>query len=166
MTALADARTWFGASTNRRILGAAATVAVLSLVVRAASLGKDLAVAYRFGTGDSLDAFLIALLLPAFAINVVASSLNSAFVPVFIELREREGAASADRLFRSVLAVSLGILAVRPAVVGGRIAALDSPRGRAAMDVLLALDRWSARALRTRATDRFELQSLEAGVDS
>src|SRR5438034_8056569 len=65
MTALADARTWFGASTNRRILGAAATVAVLSLVVRAASLGKDLAVAYRFGTGDSLDAFLIALLLPA-----------------------------------------------------------------------------------------------------
>jgi putative peptidoglycan lipid II flippase len=112
MTALADARTWFGASTNRRILGAAATVAVVSLAVRAVSLAKDLAIAYRFGTGDALDAFLIALLLPAFTINVVASSLNSAFVPVFIALREREGTASADRLFRSVLAVSLGILAV------------------------------------------------------
>lgn len=112
MSALVQARTWFGASTNRRILGAAATVAVVSLVVRAASLAKDLAVAYRFGTGDALDAFLIALLLPSFAINVVANSLNSAFVPIFIELREREGAASADRLFQSVLAVSLLILAV------------------------------------------------------
>lgn len=110
MSRLARARTWFGASTNRRILGAAATVAVLSLVVRAASLAKDLAVAYRFGTGDALDAFLIAILLPSFAINVVAGSLNAAFVPILIELREREGAAAADRLFRSVLAVSLGIL--------------------------------------------------------
>lgn len=110
MIALTRTRTWFEASTNRRILGAAATVAILSLVVRAASLVKDLAVAYRFGTGDALDAFLIAVLLPSFAINVVASSLNAAFVPIFIELREREGAASADRLFRSVLALSLGIL--------------------------------------------------------
>jgi putative peptidoglycan lipid II flippase len=110
MSTLARTRSWFGASTNRRILGAAATVAVLTLVVRAASLGKDLAVAYRFGTGDALDAFLIALLLPSLAINVVASSLNAAFVPIFIELREREGAASADRLLRSVLAVSVGIL--------------------------------------------------------
>ena len=105
MRALAGA--WFGATTNRRILGAAATLAGLSLLVRCASLVKDLAVAYRFGTGDAFDAFLIALLLPTFAINVVANSLNSAFVPIFIEVREREAAASADRLFRSVLALSI-----------------------------------------------------------
>jgi hypothetical protein len=47
MSPLARTRVWFGASTNRRILGAAATLAILSLVVRAASLGKDLLVAYR-----------------------------------------------------------------------------------------------------------------------
>src|SRR5439155_25675039 len=90
MSTLVQARTWFGASTNRRILAATATVAVISLMVRVASLAKDLAVAYRFGTDDALDAFLIALLLPSLAINVVASSLNTAFVPIFIELRERE----------------------------------------------------------------------------
>ncbi len=108
MRALAGA--WFGATTNRRILGAAATLAGLSLLVRCASLVKDLAVAYRFGTGDAFDAFLIALLLPTFAINVVANSLNSAFVPIFIEVREREAAASADRLFRSVLTLSVAAL--------------------------------------------------------
>ena len=101
MSALARTRMWFGASTNRRILAATATVAVVSLLVRVASLAKDLAVAYRFGTNDALDAFLIALWLPSLAVNVVASSLNMTFVPIFIELREREGAASADRLFRS-----------------------------------------------------------------
>jgi putative peptidoglycan lipid II flippase len=110
--AMLRARRWFAASTNRRILGAAATLAVLSLVVRAGALVKDLAVAYRFGTGDSLDAYLIAILLPGFAVNVVATSLNAAFVPIVIELREREGVASANRLFQSVLAVSLGSLVV------------------------------------------------------
>jgi putative peptidoglycan lipid II flippase len=118
MSPLARTRAWFGASTNRQILGAAATVAFLTLFVRAASLAKDLAVAYRFGTGEALDAFLIAVLLPSFAINIVAGSLNAAFVPIFIQLREREGAASADRLFRSVLALSLGILVLVSLVLG------------------------------------------------
>jgi len=31
-------------------------------------------VAWRFGIGDTLDAFLIALLVPSFIINVVAGS--------------------------------------------------------------------------------------------
>jgi putative peptidoglycan lipid II flippase len=110
MNTLGSARAWFGASTNRRILGATAIVGVLSLVGRAASVAKDLAVAYRFGTGDDLDAFLIALVLPTFAINVVASSLNSAFVPILIEVRERQGAESANRLFRSVLALNVVVL--------------------------------------------------------
>ena len=103
----ARVRAWFGRSTNRQILGASATIAVLTLVARAASLARDVAVAYGFGRGDELDAFLIALLLPTFAINVVANSLNAAFVPVFIEVRERDGAARADLLFQSVLAVSV-----------------------------------------------------------
>jgi putative peptidoglycan lipid II flippase len=104
-------------STNRRILGAAITIGALTIVTKLAALGKDAAVAYSFGTSDAMDAFLIGMLLPAFAINVVASSLNAAFMPVLIECRERAGASAAARLFESILFASLLLLAVASAAL-------------------------------------------------
>jgi putative peptidoglycan lipid II flippase len=104
------AAAWFGASTNRRILGAAATIGVLTLLTKVGSFVKDLAVAYRFGTGDAVDAYLVALVLPTFAINVVANSLNAAFMAVYVEARERRSTAEAGRLFEGVLGLSTVIL--------------------------------------------------------
>ena len=101
---------WFEGSVNRRILAAALTVGGLSVVVKATAMAKELAVAYRFGTGDAVDAFLIAFLIPQLLINVVAGSLPPAFTPVYIEVRELEGAAAARRLFSGVTAASAGIL--------------------------------------------------------
>jgi putative peptidoglycan lipid II flippase len=135
----ARVRAWFGRSTNRQILGASATIAVLTLVARAASLARDVAVAYGFGRGDELDAFLIALLLPTFAINVVANSLNAAFVPVFIEVRERDGAARADLLFQSVLAVSVLVLVAVSVLVGLAFPASIPHLARTFDDAKLAL---------------------------
>lgn len=98
-------------STNRRILGTAATIGLLTIVGKIFALGKDTAVAYSFGTSDAVDAFLIALLLPTLAINVVAGSLNAAFISVLIECRERRGARAAADLFQSVLTLSSVLLA-------------------------------------------------------
>jgi putative peptidoglycan lipid II flippase len=101
---------WFQGSVNRQIFGAAATIAVVSLAAKVLTLGKDTAVAYSFGTSDGLEAFLIALVLPTFAINVVASSLNTAFISVLVEHRERQGGKSAFELCESILAISLAVL--------------------------------------------------------
>jgi putative peptidoglycan lipid II flippase len=97
---------------NRRILGAALTVGAFSVLVKMIAMVKELAVAYRFGTGDAVDAFLIAFLVPQFVINVVAASLAPAFTPVYIEVRETEGAAASHRLFESATAGSAAILLV------------------------------------------------------
>lgn len=105
-------RRWLEASPNRRILGAAATVALATFAVKAAALVRDLAVAHRFGTSNEIDAFFTALLLPTFAINVVAGSLSAAFVPVYIERQERHGRDAADRLLHGVLAGALAMLAI------------------------------------------------------
>jgi len=45
---------------NSQIFNAALTVALMTLLVKVASVGKELIVAWRFGTGDELDAFFIA----------------------------------------------------------------------------------------------------------
>lgn len=113
---------WFSGSVNRRILAALLTVGGLSVVVKVTATAKELAVAYQFGTGDALDAFLIAFLIPSLVINVVAGSLMPAFTPVYIEVRETQGALAARRLFGSatagsavlVLAVTCGLLVVMP----------------------------------------------------
>ena len=71
-----------------------------------------------FGRSDALDAFLIAFLLPSFLVNLIAGSFNAAMIPTFIEVREREGKAAAQRLFSGVMVVSLGLLVGASAVVG------------------------------------------------
>ena len=107
-----------GTSINGRILAAALTVGGVTVVVKTATMGKEILIAHRFGANDALDAFYLALLLPAFLTNVIADSINAAFVPMYIQLRETEGATVAHRLFSSVSVVSLCVLIVTSLLLG------------------------------------------------
>jgi putative peptidoglycan lipid II flippase len=104
-------------SPNRQILGAALIVAVGTAFVKLAALAKELAVAYKFGTNDALDAFLIALVIPSFIVNVVASSFNVALIPTYIKVREREGMKVAQRLFSGATVWSFGLLGLTTIVM-------------------------------------------------
>lgn len=99
-------------SINRKIFGVAVIIAIMTALTKVMSITKELAVAWKFGTDDALDAFLIALLLPSFIINVVASSFNSALIPTYIQVREQEGAKAAQRLFSGATVWSIGLLGV------------------------------------------------------
>ena len=104
-------------SLSRKIFGAATTVALLTAMVKFVSVFKELFIAWRFGTGDDLEAFLIALLVPSFIINVIANSFNSALVPTYIQVREQEGIKAAQKLFSGASIWSAGILALTIAIV-------------------------------------------------
>ncbi|NJL80751.1 MAG: virulence factor MviN, partial [Richelia sp. SM2_1_7] len=86
-------------STNRKIFGAAMIVGMGTLFVKVAAMFKELVVAWKFGTGDALDAFLIALLVPSFMINVIAGSLKAALIPTYMQVREKQGRKAAENLF-------------------------------------------------------------------
>jgi putative peptidoglycan lipid II flippase len=105
---LAAYSNWKSSSVNRRILGAAAIVAVFTSVAKVAFFGKELVVAWQFGTLDLLDAFLIAYVVPSFAVNLVAGSMNAALIPTYVYVREHEGYSTANKLYDSVM--TLGIL--------------------------------------------------------
>lgn len=98
-------------STNRRIFSATSVVAGLTLAVALATLAREQYIAATFGTGDALDAFLIALLLPQVIINVVAGSFNLALIPTYIHVREWDGEDAAQRVFSGVMAISIALLA-------------------------------------------------------
>ncbi len=97
---------------NSQIFNAALTVALMTVLVKVASVGKELVVAWRFGTGDELDAFFIAWLVPSLLIVVLADSFNGALLPVFIQVRDRDGLKSAQKLLSNVLFLSLAFLGV------------------------------------------------------
>ncbi len=99
-------------SLNRQIFSAAITVGLMTVLVKLASAGKELVVAWRYGTGDALDAFLIAFLVPSFITSVVAGSFNAALIPTYIRVREQESLETAQKLLSGVTVWSLGLLAV------------------------------------------------------
>jgi putative peptidoglycan lipid II flippase len=103
-------REFFLGSLNRRIFSATVTIGVLTLGVKLASMLKEMLVAAWFGTGDALDAFVIAFMLPSYIINVVAGSFNAALIPVHVDVRENEGHPAAQRLFSGTVALSLVLL--------------------------------------------------------
>src|SRR5678815_3895548 len=78
--------TWQERSVNRRIFSAMVTVGGFTTLVKLVAAAKEMAIAYQFGTSDELDAFLIALLLPAFAVTLIGGSLNAALIPTYIQV--------------------------------------------------------------------------------
>src|SRR5687768_18544986 len=60
-------KAWSKRSVNHQILVATLVVGGLTFLVHVATAAKELLTAFRFGTADELDAFLIAFLMPSFA---------------------------------------------------------------------------------------------------
>ena len=118
MIELSLRRLWEGwniQSTHRRVFEAVLTVGALAFLCKVVAAAKELVIAYHFGTGDSLDAFLIALLIPHFAITLIGGSLNSALIPTYIRVREEQGQGAAQELLSTVLlwsTLALIILAI------------------------------------------------------
>ena len=106
-------------SLHTRILAALITVGGMTVIVKGVTLSKEILIAHRFGANEALDAFYLALLLPAFLTNVIGDSINSAFVPIYIQLRETEGAAIAHQLLSSVAVISLCVLVVTSLLLAG-----------------------------------------------
>ena len=94
---------WRKKSVNRSIFAAMLTVGTLTVIVKLVSMVKELVVAHQFGTGSSLDAFLVAFVLPSFAVNVISGSFNAALIPTYITSREQGGREAAQRLFSGAM---------------------------------------------------------------
>ncbi len=105
-------RKWTKGSINRQIFAATVTVGIITGLVKFASVGKELVVAWRFGTGDTLDAFIIAMVVPSFVINVVAGSFKSALIPEYIQVREQQGQKAAQQLFSGITTLAIALLIV------------------------------------------------------
>lgn len=103
-------REWRYQSVNHRIFAAAFLVGSMTFIVKLIAVIKEQAVANWFGTSDAVDAYLTAYLLATFSVTIIAESFNVAFMPTFIEVRERDGLAAAKRLFSNATILAIFLL--------------------------------------------------------
>lgn len=92
------------------VLLASLRVAALATAVRALVAVKEIVVAGLFGTGETLDAFIGASMIPVFAINVLVSTLGTALIPRLARL-EQEGSGAAEAVSSKAAVWLTGILA-------------------------------------------------------
>jgi putative peptidoglycan lipid II flippase len=115
------------ASANRRIMLATLVVATCTFAVKLAAAGKDLALAGVFGVSAALDTFLLAYLLPSVCVNILAGSLQAAFVPKYVVARSAQGEDAAAAFAASTASLLLMALAAL-ALIAIPIVALVMPK--------------------------------------
>src|SRR5262245_47484488 len=95
---------------DRGVLQIAAGLGAATVLIKLLALAKDWLVARSFGAGDELDAFLVAFLLPSYAVAVVAHSFGPAFLPSYIRVRQKDGSQAAGELATGALLAAVGVL--------------------------------------------------------
>jgi putative peptidoglycan lipid II flippase len=105
------------------ITGSIAVLATATLLTKSFALGKELVVAGAFGIDRGLEAYLVALVLCMFLIGLVAHSLPSAFIPVFVRHVENDRPDAARDLVgtTSAFALAAGL------ACAGLVACLSGP---------------------------------------
>src|ERR1700743_1112139 len=105
-------------STNKKIFRAAVVVGLLSILAKTGIAAKELIIARSFGRSDTLDAFLIAFLIPSFVVNLLMSALGAALVPVLMEMRQRESHEEVGKLLSSIMLLSVFVLGAAAIILG------------------------------------------------
>lgn len=110
------------------LLRSTGVVALATLLVRLAGLGREMASAWFFGTTPVYDAFLLAFMIPNFFRGILGEGgLNSAFIPVFADYLDPGRQQEARRLVRACagallcLTIALGLLFLVGASLAGRL---------------------------------------------
>ncbi len=91
---------WQQGNTTRKVLAASVVLMALTVVCKIVAAAREVVTAYWFGTGDALDAFVVAITIPTFAVMALGNSAGSALLPTLTQVRERSGREAANRLLR------------------------------------------------------------------
>jgi putative peptidoglycan lipid II flippase len=75
-----------GSTAHRRLVGAAAIIALGNVLSRGLGLLRDVVIAFIFGATASTDAFVLARTVPSILYDLLVGTVSTAaFVPVFVQ---------------------------------------------------------------------------------
>lgn len=108
-------------SARKKAVGAGFLVIGLTFFSFVGFFVRDIMMAHTFGLGASLDNFYIALLIPMFIVAVLCVPLGSAFIPIYLDVKERLSIQAARMLVPGVsfwVTISLAFICLLLFLVG------------------------------------------------
>lgn len=100
-------------ASRSKTIGSSVIVMLLTLLTFLGFFARDIMMANTYGIGTDLDYFFIALMIPMFMVTILAMPLGSAFVPFYLELKEKFSDIEIARTVKGVASfASISLLAV------------------------------------------------------
>ena len=124
---------------SKKIIKSAGIVSGFTSLSRLLGLARDVMMAGFFGTSLVMDAFVVAFTVPNLFRRLFGEgALSSAFVPVLVETREKEGDGAAWALVNRVLILLAAVLTLITAVIvlAAVTASPTSAKAAAVLDLL------------------------------
>lgn len=102
---------------NRQVMQSTGVVSAYTMLSRVLGLVRDILMAGVFGTSLPMSAFVVAFTIPNLFRRLFGEgALSAAFVPIFIETREQQGAEEAWTVARNILSMLILFLSALIAV--------------------------------------------------
>lgn len=76
-------------ASRKNTISSSFIVMALTMLTFLGFFARDIMMANTYGLGEELDYFFIALMIPMFLVTILAMPLGSAFVPFYLELKEK-----------------------------------------------------------------------------
>ncbi len=94
-----------------KVAKAAIGLMAATLVAKMLGFGRELTLAAYYGASSTSDAFLVAMNIPAVIFTAVGTSLGTAFIPLFCEVRSKDGDSASvkytNNIFNVVILICL-----------------------------------------------------------
>ncbi|WP_422123911.1 murein biosynthesis integral membrane protein MurJ [Planococcus sp. X10-3] len=78
-------------------------VMVITVLSKFLGLGRDLTLAYFYGTSFVSDAYLIAIVIPSVFLGLLGKAVNASYIPVYTSVLYKEGLLGAEKFTNKVV---------------------------------------------------------------
>lgn len=100
-----------------KVAKAAIGLMAATLVAKMLGFGRELTLAAYYGASSTSDAFLVAMNIPAVIFTAVGTSLGTAFIPLFCEVRSKDGDSASVKYTNNIFNVVI-LICLLFAIVG------------------------------------------------
>ncbi len=99
-----------GRAARQPMVQSAALYASVTAGVKVVAFVKEAVVAAAFGVSGALDAYLMGLMLIGVPLGLLLNAIQTAFIPLFVEVRETRGTQAGAHFLRSTASATLLVM--------------------------------------------------------
>ena len=100
-----------------KVAKAAVGLMAATLIAKFLGFGRELALASSYGASSTSDAFLVAMNIPAVLFTAVGTSLDTAFIPLYCDVKAKQGKKGAIRFANNVFNI-IALICLALSIIG------------------------------------------------